>query len=277
MKKIHILLLLSIYIAASCTKQVTDKQGRKTVLLETNKGNITLVLYDQTPLHRDNFIKLVNKKFFDGTIFHRVIDNFMVQGGDPDSKNAKAGDFLGNGGPGYTIPAEIQKGIYHKKGALASARLGDDMNPERASSGSQFYIVEGTIFSDAELDAMEEQKKTQLQKKLAEEYQKKNKEKLEELNNIRSKKKRQVAIEQFTKEQEEIVNKIVEKERFRYTADERETYKTIGGTPHLDGGYTVFGEVIDGLDIVLQIAETPTDKRDRPKEDIVIKKAVVIQ
>lgn len=277
MKKIHIVLLLMLYLIASCTKQVKDEQGRKTVLLETNKGAITLVLYDETPLHRDNFVKLVNEKFFDGTIFHRVIDNFMIQGGDPDSKTSKSGDFLGNGGPGYTIPAEIKKGIYHKKGALASARLGDDMNPERASSGSQFYIVEGNIFSDAEIDALEEQKTMQLQHQLTVAYQKKNKGTIEELNKIKSKKKRQTAIEQFTKEQEEEINKIVEKERLRYTADERETYKTIGGTPHLDGGYTVFGEVIDGMDIVLQIAETPTDDRDRPKQDIIIEKAKIIQ
>ena len=177
-------------------------------------GDIKLKLYEETPLHRDNFIKLVNSHYFDSTLFHRVINNFMIQGGDPDSKRAASGAMLGNGGPSYTIPAEFVPALIHKKGVLAAAREGDMVNPQKASSGSQFYIVQGKVFTTEELDM--------LSKRMG---------------------------KSFTEEQ-------------------IKTYTTIGGTPHLDGNYTVFGEVISGWDVIDKIAAVATDQNNRPKEDI---------
>lgn len=193
------------------------------LVMETSLGNIKFQLFDETPKHRDNFIKLAEEKFYEGTLFHRVIKEFMIQGGDPDSKDAKPGQILGEGGPGYQIDAEFVKGIIHKKGALATAREGDDVNPEKKSAGSQFYIVQGKIYDD---------------KTLA---------------------------------------KIEKKMKIKLTEKEKEIYKTIGGTPFLDQNYTVFGEVIEGLDIVDSIAAVSTDKNDRPLEDIIIKSLTVIE
>lgn len=203
------------------SEKIKDKDSRTKVLIETNFGNITLVLYNETPIHRDNFIKLVNDGFYDGTIFHRVINQFMIQGGDPDSKNAQPGQRLGVGGPGYTIEAEFREQFFHKKGALAAARQGDQVNPEKRSSGSQFYIVQGRVFSHEELDLFE----------------------------LRSG-------NDFSNEQ-------------------RNVYSSIGGTPNLDGEYTVFGEVIEGIEVVDKIASVQTDNFNRPTEDISIKMTIV--
>ncbi len=177
-------------------------------------GDIKIKLYDETPLHRDNFIKLVNEHYLDSTLFHRVINKFMIQGGDPDSKNAQAATMLGNGGPQYTIPAEFRPDLIHKKGVLAAAREGDMVNPQKASSGSQFYIVQGKVFTTEELDM--------LSKRMG---------------------------KTFTPEQIKI-------------------YSTVGGTPHLDGAYTVFGEVVSGWDVIDKIAAVATDKNNRPIDDI---------
>ena len=204
---------------------VTKKDRKKDVLLQTNYGDIVVRLSDSTPLHRDNFLKLVKTHYYDSVLFHRVIKNFMIQAGDPNSKHAKRGEPLGEGGPDYTIPAEFRASLFHKKGVIAAAR---DNNPEKASSGSQFYIVEGKIFTDAGLDSVETYR----------------------LNG------RKIPTEQ------------------------REVYKTIGGTPHLDQNYTVFGEVVNGLDVVDKIAAVPTSKgedRDRPLEDVRILKAKLIK
>lgn len=193
-----------------------------TILLSTSMGDIKIILYEETPLHTDNFLQLAREGYFDDQIFHRVINNFMIQAGDPLSKRAKPGEFIGHGGPGYTIPAEIHPDLYHKKGAVAAARQGDEINPDRASSGSQFYIVQGTVLSDYDLDIME-------QKQL----------------------------------------------HIRFTEEQRKIYKTIGGSPHLDYGYTVFGEVISGFDVLDHIAAVPTDNYNRPFEDISIKIKVI--
>jgi len=171
-------------------------------------------LYNETPLHRDNFLKLAAEGFYNGLLFHRVINEFMIQGGDPDSRNAKQGQQLGNGGPGYTIPAEILPGLFHKKGVLAAARLGDNMNPRKESSGSQFYIVQGKAFTNEELDFFES------------------------------------------------------RTGVKYTAAQRAAYTTLGGTPHLDGGYTVFGEVTEGLEVVDKIAKVAVDGNSRPLKDM---------
>ncbi len=208
MKKIvlGLTLIMSIFISNS--------MAQKYVLISTKFGDMKVKLYDETPLHQENFLKLTKEGYFDGTLFHRVIKEFMIQGGDPDSKSAKPGQSLGSGGPGYTIPAEFKPDLFHKKGALAAARQGDQVNPMKASSGSQFYIVEGKKYTDAQLDMLEKRMGT------------------------------------------------------KFSATQREAYKTVGGTPFLDYNYTVFGEVVEGLEVIDKIAAVPVDGSDRPKEDI---------
>lgn len=216
MKKIFLLLFASILFTSSCAKRNNNEPVFK---IKTTEGTIVVKLYAETPLHRDNFKKLVDAKLYEGVLFHRVIKDFMIQAGDPDSKNAVPKAMLGSGDVGYTVPAEIVfPKYYHKKGALAAARQGDDVNPERASSGCQFYIVKGKVFTDAELNALEQKK------------------------------------------------------GIKYTEQQRSDYKTIGGTPHLDNAYTVFGEVIDGIEIASNISLVKTGKYDRPLEDIRILK-----
>ena len=198
------------------------RQKETHVVMETTMGTIELKLYDETPLHRDNFIQLVKENAFDSLLVHRVIQDFMIQGGDPDSKNAAPGAVLGDGDRPYTLPAEfrLEQGIYHRRGVIASAREGDDVNPEQRSSAMQFYIVWGRIFDDAGLDKIQER------------------------------------LDQRTGGS------------VRLTPEMREVYKTIGGTPHLDGQYTVWGEVVKGLDVVDAIQRVPTDANDRPLEDV---------
>lgn len=193
------------------------------VEMETSQGTITIKLHDATPQHRDNFIKLAETAYYDGTIFHRVINGFMVQGGDPDSKTAKKGQRLGTGGPGYQVPAEIKDGYYHVKGALAAARMGDQVNPEKKSSGSQFYIVQGKPVAADQLDFFEVQK------------------------------------------------------GIKYSTEQREILTTQGGTPFLDKEYTVFGQVVNGIEIVDKIANVKTDGADRPSDDVKILKVRVIK
>jgi peptidyl-prolyl cis-trans isomerase B (cyclophilin B) len=187
------------------------------VEIQTDYGNMLVELYDATPQHRDNFQKLSEEGYFDGLLFHRVIRNFMVQGGDPNSRNAASGMVLGSGGPGYTIPAEFNNDLVHLKGTLAAARTGDQVNPEKRSSGSQFYIVQGQPITADQLDMVEARK------------------------------------------------------GIRYSKDQREAYLKLGGTPHLDREYTVFGRVIEGLDVIDKIAGSQTDPRDRPAQDIKMK------
>ena len=216
MKRIIILnVLFAVFLANANAQQLADTKGQ-VVVLETSLGNIELLLYDDTPKHRDNMIKLIKDGYYNGQLFHRVINNFMIQGGDPHSKGAEKGQRLGIGGPGYTIEAEIRDHHFHKKGALAAARKGDAVNPEKLSSGSQFYIVHGQVLNEAQL--------TTLQTRGVHDP---------------------------------------------FTPEEIAAYTTLGGTPHLDDGYTVFGEVVSGLDVVDAIAAMPTDNNDRPTEDIV--------
>jgi len=221
--KYGIVLLLNCLIVFSSIAQkdstIKKKDRKKDVLMQTSMGDITLRLSDSTPLHRDNFLKLAKTGYFDSLLFHRVIQNFMIQGGNPASKRLPAGQPVGNGGPGYLIPAEFRSSLFHKKGVLAAARQGDNINPQKASNGSQFYIVQGMVFTDGGLDSVERFR----------------------LNG------RKIPMEQ------------------------REVYKTVGGTPHLDQNYTVFGEVIKGMDVVEKIATVPTSRgrdTDRPLEDV---------
>jgi len=194
------------------------------VVIETTKGTIKIKLYEETGMHKDNFMKLVSDGYYDGILFYRVIKGFMIQAGDPDSKNAKPGQALGSSGPGYTIPAEIYANLYHKKGAVAAARQGDNINPNRESSGSQFYIVHGKKYTPDQLKSMENSNK-----------------------------------------------------HIRFTEEQIRDYTTLGGTPHLDYTYTVFGEVIEGLNIVDAIAQVLTDERNRPIENVSIIKAYLLK
>jgi len=230
--KYWIVPLLSSLIVFSASAQkdstIKKKDRKRDVLMQTTMGDMVIRLSDSTPLHRDNFLKLVKVGYYDSVLFHRVIKNFMIQGGDPNSKGAMAGKPLGDGIPGYTVPAEFRKTLFHKKGALAAARTGDNVNPSKASSGSQFYIAQGKVFTDAGLDSVETFR----------------------LNGR------------------------------KIPADQREVYKTIGGIPHLDQGYTVYGEVVKGLDVLDKIAAVQTSRgqdRDRPLQDVRIIKAKLIK
>jgi peptidyl-prolyl cis-trans isomerase B (cyclophilin B) len=222
-------LAMTIFMGAfSQDSTVHKKDRKKDVMLVTSLGDIVIRLSDSTPLHRDNFIKLVKLHYYDGVLFHRVIQNFMIQAGDPNSRNAISGKPLGNGGPDYTIPAEFRATLFHKKGVIAAARTGDNENPLKASSGSQFYLAQGKKFTDAGLDS----------------------------------------VETFRLKGRKI------------PLDQREVYKTIGGIPHLDQNYTVFGEVVKGLEVIDRIAGVPTSKaadRDRPLEDVKIIEAKLIK
>ena len=235
-------------------------------------GDITVRLYDETPFHRDNFLKLAAEEFFNGTLFHRVIKDFMIQGGDPNSKGAPAGMNLGSGGPGYTIPAEIQPTLFHKRGALSAARLGDEVNPTKESSGSQFYIVWGKVYKAPELKQLEHQMKMQQEQNifnaLAMEHR-------EEIMNLRRNRDRDGLMELQDKLAKMAMDKSKERGAPAFTPEQVEAYTTLGGTPFLDGGYTVFGEVEEGLDVVEAIQNVETSAGDRPKTDVVMNVAVM--
>lgn len=207
--------LLLFVLFFSSLSVFAAKPKNQYVRVKTEYGECIIKLYNETPLHRDNFLKLAKKGYYNGTLFHRVIKAFMIQGGDPDSRNAKPDSLLGEGGPKYTIPAEFRDSLFHKKGVLAAAREGDLVNPAKASSGSQFYLVQGKIFTNEQLNTLEE-------KRL----------------------------------------------KFKIPEWQRQVYKTIGGVPHLDRNYTVYGEIVVGLELVNKIAAMETDKNDRPKQDV---------
>lgn len=213
----NLLTILAIFLATSV---FAAKPTHKYVRIKTSQGECVIMLYNATPQHRDNFLKLAKEGFYNGTLFHRVIQNFMIQGGDPDSKKAKPGQALGEGDLGYMVPAEFRSDLFHKKGVLAAAR---DNNPAKSSSASQFYIVQGKTFTDAQLDMIETQR---LQGR-------------------------------------------------KIPAEHREVYKTLGGTPHLDQNYTVYGEVVRGLEMVDRIAAVKTSKADRPEEDVKMEVSVL--
>lgn len=220
MKTKNIVFLLIVLLASSCAQvkntknQMVNKEKTYYVLIETSFGNMKVKLYNETPQHRDNFVKLVKEGFYNDLLFHRVINGFMIQGGDPNSRNAKPGAMLGDGTTGYTIPAEFNANLIHKKGALAAARMGDNVNPKKASSGCQFYIVQGNVYTPDQLKAFSQ--------------------------------------------------------RFgmTFTQQQIDAYTTVGGTPHLDGEYTVFGEVVEGLDVIDKIAAVKCNNMDRPLQDV---------
>jgi peptidylprolyl isomerase len=244
------------------------------VLISTTYGDIRVKLFHQTPLHTKNFVKLVKKGYFNETLFHRVIRNFMIQGGDPDSKTAKSGQLLGDGGPKYTIPFEYNPLLFHRKGMLAAAREGDDVNPLRASSASQFYIVVGKVFDDAALEKAEKRINTSQKNNLMYNYIASNKALSGRLAGY--KKSDTVAYNRQMKQLSLLADSLYkEKKPYVIPEAEREVYKTIGGTPHLDGSYSIFGEVVEGMDVAEKISLAATDKNDRPLENIVMKVRVL--
>ncbi len=227
-RKTTTLILLLLTLAMGASAQMSEP--RQEILLETDSGNVRIALYNETPLHRDNILKLVKSHAYDGVLFHRVIRDFMVQTGDLGSIGAPQGKLLGDTPERYSVPAEIHfPQLFHKRGAVAAAREGDNVNPERRSSASQFYIVWGQKWDDASLD--------KVQKRI-----------------------------------DEMTNGTV-----KLTPEVREVYKTIGGTPHLDGSYTVFGEVVEGLEVIGRIEKAATDDHDRPLKDIHIIRATVVK
>jgi cyclophilin family peptidyl-prolyl cis-trans isomerase len=242
------------------------------VLIKTSEGDIEVLLYGDTPRHCRNFVELVNKGYYDGTLFHRVIKDFMIQGGDPDSNGAPAGKQLGEGGPGYEIPAEfVYPKHFHKYGALAAARTGDQINPERKSSGSQFYIVTGTKYSEADLNRMEQQLKQGQAQTIFYQIAQQRRTEIEALQNKGDR-------DGLQKLQQEIIDQATaQADRFSFTDEQRKAYTTVGGTPHLDGSYTVFGEVISGMDVVEKIQNVKTDRGDRPVEDVKIISTKIIE
>ncbi len=254
------------------TNHHMENEKRTLVKLETTMGNITVALYNETPKHRDNFIKLVKEGVYDSTLFHRVIKQFMIQAGDPDSKNASDTAMLGSGDVGYTIPAEFNPKFFHKKGVLAAARQGDDVNPEKASSGCQFYIVTGRKFTEPQLLGMENKINEQREETLFDSLARRH---MKEIYKMRKAGDNAGLLElQDTLEAQarELADK---EEKFRFTPEQIKAYSTVGGAPHLDGSYTVFGEVTEGMEVVENIEIAKTNRADRPVENIRILKASI--
>ncbi|GAB5538903.1 MAG: peptidylprolyl isomerase [Salibacteraceae bacterium] len=245
-----ILLISALIFQAAMIKS----QERPRVKIDTEYGTMIVELYNETPQHRDNFLKLAKEGFYNGTTFHRVIQDFMIQGGDPNSKNPDATG-LGSGGPGYTIEAEILPQYIHKKGALSAARQGDQVNPERRSSGSQFYIVQGKVTDEASLKQMEMRANQSIMQDVQREFftAPENKEYLERIKKAQTEKD-QVAMQSLSEEVQPMIEKLLEGKKFTYTAEQIAIYGELGGTPFLDQQYTVFGEVIDGLEVIDAIA-----------------------
>jgi peptidyl-prolyl cis-trans isomerase B (cyclophilin B) len=270
-KLIFFIAIVFISSAVSCGN-AGNNGNEKLVLIKTDYGNIKIKLYDKTPEHKKNFLKLVNDGFYDNLLFHRVIENFMIQGGDPNSKNAEPGKQLGGGSPDYTLPAEFVPEYYHKRGALAAARQGDRMNPQKRSSSSQFYIVQGEIYRPGQLDTLQMYKNENLRKQIfSEELNKIS----GELNSL----KQQNNLDGFnrlvseTRAKSDSLFEISKK--YKLSEDQRETYTTEGGYPSLDGDYTVFGEVVEGMEVVDKIAAVETDAANRPAVDVKMEMEVI--
>ena len=243
------------------------------VNIETSLGNIIVRLYDETPFHRDNFIRLVKEGFYVDTLFHRVIKDFMIQGGDPDSKNAPSSKMLGMGGPGYNVQAEILPNLFHKRGALAAARQGDEVNPERESSGSQFYIVWGQIYKPSQIPQLNKQRQIQATQQIFSTLASQHRAEILQLRKDRNQAGLMELQERLIKESEAEAKK----QGIGLTQEQMDLYTTVGGTPHLDGQYTVFGEVEEGMDVVEKIQSTSTQRGDRPKEDIKILSTTIVE
>jgi len=256
---------------------VNENDLNKDIEFITDYGSIIMRLYDETPKHRNNFIKLVNQKFYDSLLFHRVINNFMIQSGDPESKNPNTEKELGETDLPYTVPAEFNSTLFHKKGVLAAAREGDDLNPNQASSSTQFYIVQGKVYNDSTLNIAE----GRINKWLA--YNQvindpKNEKEFHRLKELLENKENNDSIDlikaQFNSQSKDLLTRIPS---YKYPETHRQVYKTLGGAAHLDQNYTVFGEVIEGMDIIDSIASVQTKESDRPLKDIRIITAKLIE
>lgn len=267
---ISIILLSGKILVGQPTNQGDDTR----VLIKTNYGNITVKLYNNTIQHKKNFMKLVNQDFYDSLLFHRVIENFMIQAGDPDSKNASSEKQLGGGSPDYTIEAEFYPEYYHKRGALAAARQGDQMNPEKRSSSSQFYIVQGEVNSPGKLDTILMMKNQKLRKQI---FNSKIQKATPKLQAFKEKNDRE-GFNRYAEELRQKSDSIFERaEKYSLTNEQRQIYTTQGGYPSLDGDYTVFGEVVDGMDVVDKIAAVETGAANRPVKDVIIIEMEVIE
>lgn len=253
-----------------------NNQSEPKVVLHTSLGAITLKLYNETPQHRDNFLKLAKEGTYNGLLFHRVIREFMVQGGDVTSKDAPINKQLGAGDLGYTVPAEFNYPKYfHKKGALSAARTGDAVNPEKASSASQFYIVTGKVYSDAEIKQLEKQKQSQLVQQIFNRLQTEYRPKIKEL--YQSGEKEELMILRDTLIGKAQLEAEKQSADFALPEEVRKAYQTVGGTPFLDGDYTVYGEVTEGIEVVEKIEQAKTNSQDRPLENIVIERVEIVE
>ena len=278
MKSNKLLILAALIMVFSACgagpKKSSDMEKRTQVKIETTMGEIIVELYNETPKHRDNFIKLAKEGVYDSTLFHRVIRQFMIQAGDPESKNATDTAQLGSGDVGYTIPAEFVPKFFHKKGALAAARMGDDVNPERESSGCQFYIVTGRKFRESQLLDMAGQKNNARMDTIFNQLARKH---MKEIYKLRKANDQDGLLELQDSLEAQAYALYKEEEPFMFTPEQLTAYSTIGGAPHLDGTYTVFGQVVSGMETVEKIEGTKTGKADRPVENVRILKATVIE
>ena len=271
---IVILTILACSLVACKPGQKKDGNMEKETKLkiETTAGDIIVKLYNETPKHRDNFIKLVKEGVYDSTLFHRVIKQFMIQAGDPDSKNASDTAMLGSGDVGYTIPAEFNPKFFHKKGVLAAARQGDDVNPEKASSGCQFYIVTGRKFTEPQLLGMENKINEQREEALFDSLARQHMKEIYKMRKVGDNAGLLELQDTLEAQARELADK---EEKFRFTPEQIKAYSTVGGAPHLDGSYTVFGEVTEGMEVVENIEIAKTNRADRPVENIRILKASI--
>lgn len=267
-----LLLMMSMTMGGAMNRRERQLLNKKypsmvKVEIKTSLGEIVIGLYNETPKHRDNFVKHVKAGDYDGVLFHRVINNFMIQSGDPQSKHAQAGQMLGASDSGSMIDAEIVCPRYfHKRGALAAARTGDDVNPERRSSGSQFYIVTGKVFNDSSLAQLGKRMAAQQQQSV---FRKLMSSRAKELMTLQ-KERDSLGVERVRQELIAATEVEVAKHPVTFTEEQKHAYKTVGGAPHLDGGYTVYGEVLEGMDVVDKIQTVKTDKYDRPLTDVKI-------
>lgn len=279
MKKLSILFTLMACCLMACTggqKKTTNMEtGNETLVrLETTMGNITVKLYNETPKHRDNFIKLTKEGTYDSTLFHRVIKNFMIQAGDPQSKTATDTTTLGNGDVGYTLPAEFNPKFFHKKGALAAARLSDEVNPNKESSGCQFYIVTGRKFSEAQMISMENQLNEARLETVFNELARKH---MKEIYKMRKAGDNDGLLELQDSLEAQARGIVAKEPALKFSREQIAAYTTVGGAPHLDGAYTVFGEVTEGMEVIDKIQAVKTNHADRPETDVRILKATVIE
>jgi peptidylprolyl isomerase len=263
-------IILSLGLVLISKQALSQTFSKETILITTIYGSMKVKLFNETPLHRDNFLKLVRAHFYDSLLFHRVIEGFMIQGGDPDSKHADATKLLGDGDLNYTIPAEFVPQLCHKKGMLCAARNGDDVNPSKASSACQFYIVQGKVRDDKELAAYEKRINKTLVAKIKEELLSKPENQLlkDKIEGFKKDQNNDSLLVYLKKLDDAIDVEYQKQPHYTFKPEHREIYKTIGGTPHLDSQYTIFGQVIDGLEVIDRIASVEKNKDDRPFIDL---------